>query len=380
MKVLEIGTLNVNKGGPPFSLSRQMYGLRENGIDSVCFMPPCNVEDLIDQSLYYHFSEPPTFKLLGFDYIPHIEDSVSDVKDVDIIHIQAVWTFFPYAVANYANRIGMPYVIAPRGSLYKRAMGDRKWLKKRIAWYVYQKRVMNQASCIQATCTDEMKELRAIGCKKPIAVIPNSYDAEIITKGGYNNDGLFRIGYLGRLSPRKHVEMIIYSLAELKKQYDDVRLLIIGQDDKEYEFFLRSECDRLKLNNYVEFTGFLKGEALDKAIRRCNIFAFPSNFENWGNVVPDVLVREIPAIASKGMPWEVLNEKKCGWWIDSDQTTLNRTLIQAYKLGKSELMQMGIRGRLVVEENYSVKAIGYMLKELYTWILNGGNKPEFVYL
>lgn len=379
MKVLEIGTLNVKAGGPPFSMSRQMYGLKKNGIDSVCLMTPCKNVDIIDTSLCYKFTEPIAFKFFGYDYIPQIKKSLSISPPVDIIHIQGVWTYIAHAAVSYARDNNIPYVIAPRGSLYKMAIHGKHLFKKMLAWYLYQKSDIEHANCIQVTCLEELKELRSLGCTNNIAVIPNSYDVKSIRKGTYIDDGMFRIGYLGRLNPRKHVEKLLYSLNELKRHHENVKLFIIGGDNLEYEKFLKDECARLNLNNSVTFTGFLKGDDLDNAIRECNIFAFPSDFENWGNVVPDVLVREIPAITSKGMPWAILEKEKCGWWINIDQETLNSTLLKAYELGCDNLKEMGIRGRRLVEEYYSVEPIGKKLKELYTWIVRGGIKPDFVY-
>lgn len=379
MIVLEIGTLNVKDGGPPFSVSRQMYGLRENGVESVCLMMPCDEANIIDGDLDYRFTEAGRINCMGFSYVPHMEDSIKRVKDFDIIHIQGIWTYFSHSAAKYARGHGHPYIIAPRGALYKQAFHG-KWLKKIIAWHTYQKKDLDEADCIQATCQEELEELRALGCKAPIAIIPNSYDVNLIGKDTYVDNEDFIIGYLGRLNPRKHVEKLIYALADLKKQHANIRLWIIGSEDEEYEVFLKRECKRLKVDDSVTFTGFLRNTILDRSIRKCNIFAFPSDFENWGNVVPDVLVREIPAITSKGMPWQVLETEKCGWWIDSSQESLNNTLLEAYEMGYEELRDMGQRGRRLIEKRFSVVPIGKLLKELYSWIIYGGGKPDFVYV
>lgn len=377
--MLEIGTLDIKAGGPPFSMSRQMYGLKKNGIDSVCLMTPCDDEDIIDTSLCYKFTEPIESKFFGYDYIPQIRKSLSISPPADIIHIQGVWTYLSHAAAKYACDNNIPYVIAPRGSLYRKAIHGKHLYKKMLAWYLYQKSDIEHANCIQVTCLEELQELRSLGCTNTIAVVPNSYDVNTIRKGTYKNADVFTIGYLGRLAPRKHVEKLLYALREMKQKNKDVRLIIIGGDDKEYEKYLKDECARLNLNNAVTFTGFLKGDDLDSAIRECCIFAFPSDFENWGNVVPDVLVREIPAITSKGMPWELLEVEKCGWWINMDQDDLNNTLLKAYDMGFDNLRNMGIRGRKLVEDLYSVEPIGKKLKDLYSWIVKGGIKPDFVY-
>lgn len=380
MKVLEVGTLNVKAGGPPFSMSRQMYGLKSNGIDCVCLMPPCDDNDIIDKNLDYKFTNDVDFHFWGLEHIPNLKSAFDAVVDVDMIHIHSIWTFFTHYAAKYARAKKIPYVIAPRGTLYHRAMYDRKWLKKQIAWHIYQKKDVEYASCLQATCLEEMEEIRDLGCKTPIAIIPNSYDSKMIKQGTYVDNGIFQIGYLGRLSPRKHVEKLIYALDYLKKYHNNIRLCVIGADDEKYEDFLKKETKRLKVEDSVTFTGFLKGEALDDAIRYCNVFVFPSDFENWGNVVPDVLVREIPAITSKGMPWKILEQEGCGWWIETRQDVINTTLLKAYDNGYEELRRMGLRGRKLVEENFSVEPIGAKLKELYAWIVYGGSKPDFVYL
>ncbi len=379
MKVLEVGTLNVKAGGPPFSMSRQMYGLKSNGIDCVCLMPPCDENDIIDRNLDYQFTQSVDFHFMGFEHIPDIRTAFESVNDVDMIHIHSIWTYFTHYAAKYARKKHIPYVIAPRGSLYHRAIYDKKWLKKQIAWHCYQKNDINRADCIQATCLEEMEEIRALGCKSPIAIIPNSYDSNRIKCGTYIDSGTFQIGYLGRLAPRKRVEKLIYALSFLKNKHENIKLWVIGSEDEQYEQFLRKEAARFKVDDSVNFTGFLKGETLDKTIRECNIFCFPSDFENWGNVVPDVLVREIPAVTSKGMPWRILENEECGWWIDTDQETINKTLLHAYDLGYDKLRKMGQRGRKLVEEHFSVEPIGTKLKELYTWIVYGGSKPDFVY-
>lgn len=41
---------------------------------------------------------------------------------------------------------------------------------------------------------------------------------------------------------------------------------------------------------------------------------------------------------------------------------------------------MGERGEKVVEENFLVDVVASKMETLYDWILNGGEKPDFVYL
>ena len=380
MKVLEVGSLDVRLGGPPQSVSRQMLGLRDNNIDSVCLMKPCHPKYVIDNSLNFVTTNQPSFRMLGYEYIPSINKTLEKLGKFDVAHLQNVWTYMSHYVATYSYHHKIPYVIAPRGSLYKEAMNS-KWLKKKVAWYAYEKKDLERAFCIQATCTEEMEGIKALGLNRPVAVIPNPFDISKVTEGNYPQTPYFRIGYLGRLAKRKHVERLFYAIEELRVEHhiNNIKLLVIGRDNEKYENYLRTICLRLGLSDRVEFAGFLSGEKLDKAIRTCNLFAFPSDFENWGNVVPDVLSRGIPAITTTGMPWRSLVEEKCGWWIDNTQESLNKAILEAYHMRYEELEEMGKKGRALVSQNFSIKSVGAQLVELYSWILDGGVKPEFVY-
>lgn len=40
---------------------------------------------------------------------------------------------------------------------------------------------------------------------------------------------------------------------------------------------------------------------------------------------------------------------------------------------------MGGRGRALIERKYEQLHVASMMRVLYEWLLNGGEKPEFVY-
>ena len=44
-----------------------------------------------------------------------------------------------------------------------------------------------------------------------------------------------------------------------------------------------------------------------------------------------------------------------------------------------KLQMLGVNGRKLMEDNYSMEKIGNKMLSLYNWILRKSNKPEFVY-
>lgn len=376
MKVLHSGSLNVNAGGPALSMSLTLKGLEKAGIKTIalCEQIPQDSK-LIASDLNIRFTNQSKYGT--FAYVNNIKDCLEKEEGVDIYHIHGTWMYHGLAVSRYANKTGKPYIVSPRGMLYPQALAHHALLKKTMM-ALYQGRVFSGAACIQATCREEMEYYRMLGFKNPVAVLPNPIDISGIIDREIPHKPIFKIGYLGRLHPRKRVERLIYAFSEKKRQLEDCRLVIIGGGDEKYQKFLDDEVKQLGLTN-VEFTGFLTGKEKDDAILNLSLLVVPSDFENFGNIVTEALVRGVPVIASKGMPWQELKAFNCGWWINNDQESINRTLLNAIALSPEERMQMGINGKRLMRENYSVEVLGEKMKRLYEWIQNGGEKPEFVY-
>jgi glycosyltransferase involved in cell wall biosynthesis len=129
----------------------------------------------------------------------------------------------------------------------------------------------------------------------------------------------------------------------------------------------------------VKFTGFLSGKEKDEAIASLSVLAMPSEFENFGNVILEGLIRKFPCIATKGAPWQELATYHCGWWVDYSQEGITSAIEKALNTSREELAIMGENGRALLEQNYTVEAVAIKMKSLYEWILKKSNKPEFIF-
>lgn len=378
MKVLHFGTLDVNAGGPAMSTYYTLYGLQQLGIDAEIIMYPLSpTGKLKGEKVPVHFAKAPWEN--KFAYSPSLKKEIKSLGVYDIYHAQGVWQYPTYAIIDIARKRGIPYLITPRGMLYPQDIQKSNKLFKTLSLKIRLLNDLNNAACVQVTCTDEMIHCRNLGITSPIAIIPNPI--EIKEYPEKKKDTIFRVGYLGRLSPRKNVESLIYAFHELKNLTEqNAELLIIGSGENKYEQFLKSEVKRLNLNN-IKFTGFLSGKAKDKAIASLSILAMPSEFENLGNVILEGLIRKIPCIATKGAPWEELEKHQCGWWIDYSQKAITKTIEEAIKLNNESLHLMGERGYELVVEKYSVEAIAKSMYSLYNAILENNLKSlDFCYL
>lgn len=378
MKVLHIiSSLSFSSGGPSQSTTLTLKGLWNKDVNAEIIAFD-HVEGDINvlENEKTHFLP---FVRGRFKYSSAYKSKLmSLMTNVSICHIQGVWQFPSYIGAKLARKLNKPYIITPRGMLYPQAVASGSKILKQFFLKAHLINDLQKAACIHTTCVEEMQHLRNLGIKSPIAVIPNPVDHTPYINIEIPLKPSFKIGYLGRLHPRKKVEVLIEAWAKLKNYNENDELVIIGDGDPLYLESLKKLIAERKLNN-VKFTGFLKGHERDKVIQSLTFLAVPSDFENFGMIIAEALMMGVPVISSKGTPWEKLETYNCGYWIDNDIESFYKKFIQAKKLSPEEVQIMGINGKKLIEENYTTDVIGNKVLSMYNWILKKSSKPEFIF-
>jgi phosphatidylinositol alpha 1,6-mannosyltransferase len=132
--------------------------------------------------------------------------------------------------------------------------------------------------------------------------------------------GPFTLGYVGRITVEKNVEMLVRLEHELLKAgARDFRFLIVGQGASEP--WLR---DNLKK---AEFAGVHVGERLAEAYANMDLFVFPSRTDTFGNVVLEALSCGVPALVTDaGGPKFIVKNGETGF-VASDERGFAQAII-----------------------------------------------------
>jgi len=166
LKVLLTSTsLLPEYGGPAFSVSRLATALADAGVEVRLWAS--------DRSA------ATTPLLAATSPVQHIVGTESEALDrfgeTDILHDNGIWLPHHRRLAALAERQGIPRVVSTRGMLEPWALSHKR-LKKKIAWWLYQKRDLKLARCHVATGEAEAQSLRRLGLEVPIATVPNGVD------------------------------------------------------------------------------------------------------------------------------------------------------------------------------------------------------------
>lgn len=385
MRVLQtIYDLTANSGGPSTCVCDIMQGLFEiqAHVDLLTVKPAeISIKNLGTGSPWLH--EVNYDYKLPVRYSRNIRKALAK-SEYDLYHANTLWTDCTHATCAYARKTGKPYILSPHGMLYPTALAISRWKKVPMLKLWFNKDIM-EATCLHATCKQEAEYCRQFGYKGPIAVIPNAVvfpKGVEIKKGIYKDQkGRRQIGFLGRLHPIKKVENIIYAIDKLSDELKgQISFQIMGKYDDRYEQWLKEEVKRLSLEDVVDFVGFVSGKEKYDRLSRLSALMVPSAQENFGMIVPEALICGTPVYASLGTPWGELNDWNAGWWKDNAPGTIAGVIEEILSKSDEELLAMGKKGRMLIEEKYEQHKVAGMMMQLYEWIINGGVKPDFVML
>jgi glycosyltransferase involved in cell wall biosynthesis len=320
----------------------------------------------------------PTYSFLRVNFTPRYTNhlvSIIDERRIKLIHSHGLWLQCNRVAASISAKLQIPHVINPRGMLESWAIKHHYW-KKMPFWHIWQKQALLKASLFCATSLQEAKSIRKLGFNKPIALIPNGVDFSIVENS--RERARKKILFLGRLHPVKGLINLVRAWALIRKE--DWQIIIAGPDEGGHQAEVEKEIKRFDLNTNFTFIGPVQDNEKWEIYRNADLFVLPTYSENFGIVVAESLASGLPVITTKGAPWSELEEHECGWWVDIGVEPLAKALTEATALSSAARHEMGLRGRQLVEQNYSWSKIGKDMFSVYEWVIGGGTPPSCVML
>lgn len=304
-------------------------------------------------------------------------ESFSSVEELlkeyrpDLVHINDLWQPSLHNVCRVCRKLKIPYVLSPHGTLEPWSL-RHKWLKKRIARFLYQDADIKKAIAIHATADSEKEHIRALGFKGKCFIVENGVTLphRKINHLPFSKDTR-RFLFVGRLNPKKGVLELVNTLSGIDKSFWRLELVytISVEEERLYEQVIKNRVAALGLSNNVTFTGALDDEGKWAAYERADIFILPTYSENFGIVVAEALWAGVPVITTKGTPWAELEEAGCGYWVDVCPSSgcwveMKRALEKCIRSNIDHLKEMGERGHKLVQEKYSWSGLaGKLLRE-----------------
>ena len=124
--------------------------------------------------------------------------------------------------------------------------------------------------------------------------------------------------FLGRVTMQKGPEYFIRAAKRVLEIMDTVKFVVAGTGDKLQE--LIEMAARAGSGNKVVFTGFLRGDDVERVFKMADVYVMPSGSEPFGIAPLEAISHDVPVIMSKqsGVSEVIEHALKVDFW-DTDE-------------------------------------------------------------
>ena len=237
------------------------------------------------------------------------------------------------------------------------------------------------ADGVLATCSDEVTELLAMGVDpRRISIAPCGVDTELLNPIGpvAPRGRRFRIGVVGRLVPRKGVDLIIRALALLRADgWDDVELVIVGggepgpgETDPEVAR-LQGIAVEQGVADRVVFQGRVPHTELPDVIRSCDAIVCAPWYEPFGIVPLEAMACGIPVVgAAVGGLLDTIVDGSTGILVEPRDPQAIAAAVARLLSDPLLGRRLGLAGRKRAVELYTWDRVAALTEECYQTVLD----------
>lgn len=305
-------------------------------------------------------------------------DSALKAFGPDLVHDNGIWRPCHHRIASACTQLRIPRIVSPRGMLEPWALRYKKW-KKSAAWWLYQRHDLWTTKLLHATAQSESNNLRRLKLNRPIVELPNGIGMPPNQPASCKSicaDEKRHALFLSRLHPSKGLGLLVEAWARVRPKGWALR--VVGPDTNGYKSKILQQVTRAGLAAEWSFEEMANETTKWRLMREADLFILPSFSENFGIVVAEALAAGVPVITTKGTPWAQLTNRRCGWWVDINIDALAGALREATTMDRRLLLEMGGRGRCLIDKEYKWPQIVTQMVEAYTWALQGGAPPNCI--
>lgn len=304
------------------------------------------------QTRFYTFSWPLTRWL------------ARHIREFDLVHIHALFSYAALPAAIFARRAGVPYIVRPLGTLNRWGVRNRRpWLKK-MSFRLVESRILAGAAGVHYTSEQERVEAADLGVSAPPIIIPNA--VSLPPKKSAPLPGRRFILFLSRIDRKKGLDLLLEAFAIVRARVPNVALMLAGDGDPALTGALQSQASRLGIASDLIWAGFLSGHDKWNALSSADVFVLPSYSENFGIALVEALACGCPVVLSDqvGIHREI-SRAEAGLVTPCRAAELADALLALLE-DPALRRRIGENGMRLARQQFSLEAVGSQLSAAYS--------------
>ncbi|MFN2508809.1 MAG: glycosyltransferase [Chthoniobacterales bacterium] len=325
-----------------------------------------------DGGTYFYFPRQFTFYTASW---PLRRWVLSHVREFDIVHVHALFSFPSVIAARAARRASVPYVIRPLGVLNRWGLANRRRTLKSGSLRLIELPLIRHAAAMHYTSAREKQEAEAVNPAVALtraAIISLAVDCDGDADEGARFYTRFPeaagrqvLLFLSRIDPKKGIELLLEAFASLRGEFPDALLVIAGDGEVPYVRQLHAAAERLSIDQHVLWPGFLSGADKRAAFRAATMFVLPSHSENFGIAAAEALAAGVPVLLSDQVAVaDDVREAGAGVVVPCDSKAI-ATGIRRLLTDSVTRASFSAKGQDLARARYSTQSVQAALVNLY---------------
>jgi glycosyltransferase involved in cell wall biosynthesis len=297
----------------------------------------------------------------------------SSLRAFDIVHFYGLYDFLGPTVSFFCRQYEIPYVIEPMGmnrpidrnihlkQIWHRSLGAAFWAN---AAQIVATSELELQELLEDNVPSKKLVMRYNGVDRAISRITFSPDSFRARHGITLDEPL--ILFLSRIIPRKGANLLIEAFAQACPESG--QLVIAGPEGEPGYLAVLKKCAiDFGVGSRVLFTGPVYDDEKEAVFAEADIFALPSQYENFANVAAEAIAHSIPVVVTPFCGIHSLVNGRAGLVVPPEKDALaealsslieNKSLLERLRKGCREVAAQLSWDRLTSQmECYYVEAL-----------------------
>ena len=188
-------------------------------------------------------------------------------------------------------------------------------------------------------------------------------------KSNHRKDNDIIMGSVGRLNWAKGYDLLIKAISNIKDDYPNLRLKIVG--DGPYKNMLEKMIEKYCLRDNIFILGELHYKEISKFLYSLDLYIQPSISEGSPITLKEAMASSLPILASTagGIP-EIIEHNQTGMLFEKEnEIELEKELRKFITMDKSIRKKMGLKAQKSAAYRFDIKKTTYVLKDIYKSVI-----------
>ena len=282
------------------------------------------------------------------------------IKKFDVVYVINWYYHLGMVFAKISHELKIPLIVGPMASLEDVARSTKK-RQKLLADRMYTNNMLKNSNGFHCVGNQEKESLVKLGVNpNKIQVIDNAImvddkknikKTEIFKKIDLSQNKDPFLITIGRIDPKKGLELLLLTFSKLLKKYKNLILVIVGTGNKQYVKTIKHLVNELNIQDSVKFTGYVTEAEKIELLSSARLFVATSQSDIHTTTAIEALAIGKPVVITKNSDFPEIDDYQAGITVESTHESIFNAISELLD-NETKIQKFSDNAKRLVEEKF----------------------------